>query len=84
MEATDESRSIIADSAQFSKIAPHLPTDKRGKPRTDDWRVISGSIHALKEGGRWIDALSAPRCDPLSPANDTRRSLRIARFFVCC
>jgi len=42
--------------AQFSKIAPHLPTDTRGKARVDDRRVISGIIHVLKSGGRWIDA----------------------------
>ena len=41
---------------QFAKIAPHLPTDTRGKPRVDDRRVISGIIHVLKSGGRWIDA----------------------------
>jgi transposase len=28
--------------AQFAKIAPHLPTDTRGKQRVDDRRVISG------------------------------------------
>jgi hypothetical protein len=27
--------------AQFSKIAPHLPTDTPGKARVDDRRVIS-------------------------------------------
>ena len=42
--------------AQFSKIAPHLPSDTRGKARVDDRRVISGIIHVLKSGGRWIDA----------------------------
>ncbi len=41
---------------QFERIAPHLPTDTRGKPRVDDRRVISGIIHVLKSGGRWIDA----------------------------
>jgi transposase len=41
---------------QFSKIAPHLPTDTRGKERVDDRRVISGIVHVLKSGGRWIDA----------------------------
>src|SRR3954470_7734737 len=41
---------------QFARIAPHLPTDTRGKPRVDDRRVISGIIHVLKSGGRWIDA----------------------------
>jgi transposase len=42
--------------AQFSKIAPYLPTDTRGKARVDDRRVISGIIHVLKSGGRWVDA----------------------------
>ena len=42
--------------AQFSTIAPHLPTDTRGKARVDDRRVISGIVHVLKSGGRWIDA----------------------------
>jgi transposase len=44
--------------AQFSKIEPHLPTDTRGKARVDDRRVISGIVHVLKSGGRWIDAPS--------------------------
>lgn len=35
---------------------PHLPTDARGKARVDDRRVISGIVHLLKSGGRWIDA----------------------------
>jgi transposase len=41
---------------QFAQLAPYLPTDTRGKPRVDDRRVISGIIHVLKSGGRWIDA----------------------------
>src|SRR3954451_16087296 len=43
---------------QFARIAPHLPTGTRGKPRVDDLRVISGIIHVLKSGGRWVDAPS--------------------------
>ncbi len=41
---------------QFARIAPHLPTTTRGKPRVDDRRVISGIIQVLKSGGRWVDA----------------------------
>jgi transposase len=41
---------------QFSRIEPHLPTDTRGKARADDRRIISGIIHVLKLGGRWVDA----------------------------
>jgi transposase len=42
--------------AQFARIRPHLPTDTRGKARVDDRRVISGIVHVLKSGGRWVDA----------------------------
>jgi transposase len=41
---------------QFTRLKPLLPTDTRGKPRVDDRRVISGIVHVLKSGGRWIDA----------------------------
>ena len=44
---------------QFARLKPLLPTDTRGKPRVDDRRVISGIIHVLKSGGRWIDAPEA-------------------------
>lgn len=43
---------------QFARLEPHLPTDTRGKPRVDDRRVISGIVHVLKSGGRWVDAPS--------------------------
>jgi transposase len=51
----DQDRFWLTD-AQFAKIAPHLPTGTRGKARVDDRRVISGIIHVLKSGGRWVDA----------------------------
>jgi transposase len=41
---------------QFARLARHLPRDTRGKPRVDDLRVISGIVHVLKSGGRWVDA----------------------------
>jgi transposase len=40
---------------QWRQIAPHLPTDVRGKDRVDDRRVISGILHVLKSGYRWCD-----------------------------
>jgi transposase len=43
---------------QFARLEPLLPTDTRGKPRLDDRRVISGIVHVLKSGGRWVDAPS--------------------------
>ena len=44
---------------QFARLKPHLPNATRGKPRVDDRRVISGIIHVLKCGCRWVDAPSA-------------------------
>jgi|TARA_B100000315_G_C14386412_1_gene499846 mannitol 2-dehydrogenase len=41
--------------AQWARIAPLLPTGTRGKERVDDRRVLSGIVHALKNGGRWAD-----------------------------
>ena len=41
---------------QFARLEPLLPSDTRGKPRVDDRRVISGIVHVLKSGGRWVDA----------------------------
>ena len=41
--------------AQWARIEPLLPTDTRGKERVDDRRVLSGIVHALKNGGRWVD-----------------------------
>ena len=40
---------------QFSKIEPFFPKDTRGKPRVDDRRVVSGIIHVLMSGCRWVD-----------------------------
>jgi transposase len=42
---------------QWARIAPLLPTDVRGKKRVDDRRVLSGIVHALKCGGRWVDCV---------------------------
>lgn len=41
---------------QFRRLRPLLPTDTRGVPRVDDRRVISGIVHVLKSGCRWVDA----------------------------
>ena len=43
---------------QFGRLQPLLPTDTRGVARVDDRRVISGIVHVLISGGRWIDAPS--------------------------
>lgn len=44
---------------QFARLNPLLPDKVRGVARVDDRRVISGIIHVLKSGGRWVDA---PAC----------------------
>jgi len=41
--------------AQWTRIEPLLPQDVRGKKRVDDRRVLSGIVHALRNGGRWSD-----------------------------
>jgi transposase len=41
---------------QWARLAPLLPNKPRGVPRVDDRRVISGIIHVLRCGGRWVDA----------------------------
>jgi transposase len=51
----DRERFWLTD-VQFAKIVPHLPTNTRDKACVDDRRVISGIIHVLKSGGRWVDA----------------------------
>ena len=38
--------------AQWARIGPLLPTDTRGMARVDDRRVLSGIVHALRNGGR--------------------------------
>lgn len=40
---------------QWARIEPLLPTDARGMARVDDRRVLSGIVHALKDGGRWAE-----------------------------
>jgi transposase len=39
---------------QWKRIEPHLPRDVRGVERVDDPRVISGIVHVLKSGCRFV------------------------------
>ena len=43
---------------RFARLKPLLPNKVRGVARVDDRRVISGIIHVLKSGCRWVDAPS--------------------------
>ncbi len=47
------------NDAQWSAIEPHLPRNQPGARRVDDRRVISGILHVLKTGCRWIDTPAA-------------------------
>lgn len=47
----------LSDEA-WERIEPHLPKNLPGARRIDDRRVISGIIHMLKSGGRWVDCPS--------------------------
>jgi transposase len=40
----------------WQRLAPLLPSKPRGVPRAGDRRVISGIVHGLQPGERWIDA----------------------------
>ena len=40
---------------QFARLKPLLPDKVRGVARVDDHRVISGIVHVLKSGCRWVD-----------------------------
>jgi transposase len=40
---------------QWGKIVPHLPINQPGPKRDDDRRILSGIMHVLKVGCRWID-----------------------------
>ncbi len=41
--------------AEWERIEPLLPRDRRGARRVDDRRVISGIVHMLRIGARWRD-----------------------------
>jgi transposase len=56
---------------QFARLAPHLPTDTRGKPRVDDCRVISGIV-ACAEVRLPLGGCAAR----LGPAQDALQPLR--------
>jgi|SRR5215472_4853825 transposase len=41
--------------AEWAKIEPLLPRGRKGAPRVDDRRVISGIVRMLRIGARWRD-----------------------------
>ena len=47
---------LLLTEVQMARLAPLLPDDTRGVPRADDRRVISGIVHVLRSGCRWVDA----------------------------
>ena len=44
---------------QWRRLERLLPNKPRGVPRVDDRRVVSGIVHVLRSGGRWVDAPAA-------------------------
>ena len=46
-------------NGEWARIEPLLPRGRRGAPRVDDRRVISGIVHMLRSGGRWRDCPAA-------------------------
>jgi transposase len=40
---------------QWAKIKPLLPINQPGPERKDDRRILSGIMHVLKSGCRWVD-----------------------------
>lgn len=41
------------------RLKPLLPNNTRGVASVDDRRVISGIVHVLRSGCRWVDAPTA-------------------------
>ena len=44
---------------QWRRLEPLLPNKPRGVPRVDDRQVVSGIVHVLRSGGRWVDGPAA-------------------------
>lgn len=40
---------------QMERLEPYIPKS-HGKPRVDDWRVLSGIVFVNRKGLRWRDA----------------------------
>ena len=40
---------------QVERLRPHFPK-ARGKPKVDDRRMLSGTLHVLRDGLHWQDA----------------------------
>lgn len=50
-------RLVVRDVAHLDREAkPHPSATRQTLPRVDDRRVISGIVHVLKSGGRWVDS----------------------------
>jgi transposase len=49
------SRLFWLNDEQWAAVEPFMPKNQPGARRVDDRRVISGIIHVLKSGCRWID-----------------------------
>ena len=71
---------------QVDHIRPLFPKE-RGVKRVDDRKVLSGIIHVLQKGLRWVDALAVygPPQNPrqtVAAAGETR--VFLSRSFLSC
>ena len=54
-----ESHLFWFNDEQWAKIEPHLPANQPGPERKDDRLILSGIMHVLKVGCRWVDCPAA-------------------------
>lgn len=50
---------LCLSERNFSRQALLLPSDTWSKQRVDNLQVISGIVHVLKSGGRWVFTLGS-------------------------
>ena len=53
------SRKFRLSDRRWRRLEPLLPNKPLGMSRVDDRRVISGVVHVLRSGRRWVDAPAA-------------------------
>ena len=55
MEKTLRANLFWFKDDEWARIEPHLPKGLPGPQRKDDRLILSGIMHVLKHGGRWLD-----------------------------
>ena len=67
---------------QWAKIEPHLPANQSGPERKDDRLILSGILHVLKVGCRWVDCRRSTNALPAGASGESGRkySKRLRRL----